>query len=150
MLSGMDAGNLAESDSFRYLYEATSEADGLILASPIYNWSCCSELQKYVEWMGTASHGSEQRRAFYDKTVTFVCAAGLPHSYMAFGSLAVSMMLDYKCIINPYQVYLYDRHWDESGRLAPEALAKINKAMIVMMEITQCLQARTYQSSSEV
>ena len=68
------------------------------------------------------------RGAFFDKVVTFVNAAGLPHSYMAYTSLANSMMLDFKCIINPYNVYVHNRHWDGNDALINDAQKRIEKS----------------------
>src|SRR5579863_8094213 len=104
------AGILADA-SYRQLRDAASNADSLVLASPIYNWGCCAELKRFVEVVGTNPPGENVRCPFFDKIITFVNAAGLPQSYMAFSSMATSMMLDYKCIINPYTVYVDNAGW---------------------------------------
>src|SRR3712207_8670459 len=57
------------------------------------------------------------RAPFFDKVVTFVHAAGLPHSYMAFAPLAVSMILDFRCIVNPYPVYVHNRSEEHTSEL---------------------------------
>ena len=133
--------------AYRFLHTAVLHADGLILASPIYNWSSCAEMKKFIEYVG-ATNGSV-RGAFYDKVITFVSAAGLPHSYMAVAPVAMSMMLDFKCIINPFNVYVHDRHWDGSS-LAEEAQDRLHKSMNVMMELTTLLSKRTYRSNWEI
>lgn len=133
--------------AYHALHAAVLAADGLVLASPIYNWSSCAELKKFVEYVGSTDDAA--RGAFYDKVVTFVHAAGLPHSYMAGMSLAVPLMLDFKCIVNPYCVYVHSRHWKEDT-LLEEAEAKLLKAMTVMGELTLLLSRRTYVSEWEV
>lgn len=60
-----------------------AEADNVIMAVPIYNWAVGSSAKNFVELTGaTAANG--HRAAWFDKVVTFLCAGGLPHSYMAY------------------------------------------------------------------
>ena len=47
---------------------------------------------------------------------------------MAFGLLALSMMLDHKCAINPYNVYVHTDHWTNE-ELREEAKRRIRKRM---------------------
>lgn len=129
--------------AYHALHAAVLAVDGLVLASPIYNWSSCGELKKFIEYVGSTDEATTG--AFYDKVVTFVHAAGLPHSYMAGMSLAVPLMLDFKCIINPYSVYVHNRHW-EGETLLEEAEGKLLRAMTVMRELTLLLSQRTYVS----
>src|SRR5687768_13573337 len=93
-LGAFDDSTIYESDAYRELHDATAAADGLIFASPVYNWGLCSELKKYVECVGSTPPNKSRRGAFFDKVVTFVTSAGLPHSYMAVGPMAMSMMMD--------------------------------------------------------
>jgi hypothetical protein len=72
-----------------------------------------------------------------------------PHSYMAFGPLAVSPMLDHKCVINPYNVYVHSDHWRKE-ELQEEARRRIHKSMTVMKELVDLLSGRTYSSEREV
>ena len=58
-------------------------------------------------------------------------------------------MVDFHCIVNPYQIYLHNRHWTETG-LSDEAEAHIDKTLSVMLELTFLPTARTYRSSWEV
>ena len=131
------------------LRTAVSEADGLVLASPVYNWGCCSELKKFIEHLGSTDSNRGLHGVFYDKVVTFVNTAGLPHSYMAFTPLANSLMLDFKCVISPYNLYVHNRHWQDGG-LIPEASARLKKSMAVMGELTSLLKTRTYRSTWEI
>jgi len=146
-LGRCDPSATLTSEAFGDLDEVTASADGLILASPVYNWGICSELKKYVECVGHTD--SSRRSPFFDKVLTFVAAAGLPHSYTAFGPLALSMMMDFKCIINPYTVYVHNRHW-EGEQIIDEAKSRIDKSMLVMTELTNLLKARTYFSVWEI
>ena len=135
--------------SYRALHEASSKADGLVLASPIYNWGCCAELKKFIEVVGTNPPGENVRSPFFDKIITFVIAAGLPQSYMAFSSMATSMMLDYKCIINPYTVYVDNGGWAGEA-LTETASQRMLRSAQVMVDLMQCLDKRTYRSKWEI
>jgi hypothetical protein len=72
--------------------------------------------------------------------------AELPHSYMAFGPLAVSVMLDHKCVINPYNVYVHSDHWpnEELQEGAREARSEIYGGH--ERELVELLSKRTYTS----
>ncbi len=131
------------------LHAQIAQADGLLLCTPIYNWSVSSELKKLIEVTGSTPPDGSMRGAWFDKVITFAGTAGLPHSYMAFSTLATTLMLDFKCVINPYQIYLHNRHWTETG-LSEEAQARIDKTLGVMLELTTLLQPRTYTSDWEL
>jgi len=148
-LPPFDNQDVFQSAAFQYLHRATASADALILASPVYNWGLCAELKRYIEAVGSTLPGAGLRGAFFDKVVTFVASAGLPHSYMATGPDMLSLMLDFKCIINPYTVYVHNRHW-QGNELLPEASARLDKSLLVLTELTALLAARTYRSEWEI
>ena len=95
------------------------------------------------------STNDQFRDVFYDKIITFVNAGGLPHSYMAWLSMANSMMLDFKCIINPYNVYVHSRHWND-GVLVSDAMSRLRKSMHVMSNLSKLLKDRDYKSNWEI
>jgi hypothetical protein len=68
---------------------------------------------------------------------------------MAYGSVALSMMLDFKCVINPYQLYVHNRHWDDPGMMIRKQ-ERLEKTMKVAIELTQGLSHRTYTSTWEI
>jgi NAD(P)H-dependent FMN reductase len=149
-LPRFDNGSALLADSsYRALHDAASKADGLVLASPIYNWGCCAELKRFVEVVGTNPPGENVRSPFFDKIITFVNAAGLPQSYMAFSAMAISMMLDFRCIINPYTVYVDNAGWAGEA-LSDKAASRLQKSSQVMIELMQCLSKRTYHSSFQI
>jgi FMN reductase len=145
-LDGFDDSTIYETEAYRELHVLTDAADGLIFASPVYNWGLCAELKRYVECVGSTPPDGSRRGAFFDKVVMFVTSAGLPHSYMAVGPMAISMMMDFKCVINPYTVYIHNRHWGEQG-LITEADARIRKALAVMVDLTALMGKRSYSSN---
>ena len=147
--SGFDDSTIYESSGYLELHELTAAADGLIFASPVYNWGLCAELKKFIECIGSTPEDGSRKGAFFDKVITFVVSAGLPHSYMASASMANSMMMDFKCIINPYTAYIHNRDW-EGNELIDEARLRLEKSMMVMEEMTSLLAKRTYSSKWEI
>lgn len=152
-----DRKAMEATENYQILHGLVSTSDALVLASPVYNWGCCAELKKFIEYTGSTS--GPLKGAFYDKIITFINAAGVPHSYMAFTSLATSMMLDFKCIINPYNVYVHNRHWEAADNtdsnstgdtLSVEACARLKKSLEVTVELAQLLSARKYSSEWEI
>ncbi len=148
-LARFDNATIYTTPEYAELHGAVARADGLILCTPIYNWSVSAELKKLIEATGSTPPDGSKRGAWFDKVLTFAGAGGLPHSYMAFGALANTMMLDFKCVINPYHIYVHNRHWTAAG-LSSEAHARIDKTLSVMLELTTLLKNRTYASDWEL
>jgi FMN reductase len=73
-----------------------SKATCILLAVPIYNFASGSAAKNLIELTG---------RAWTDKTVGFLCAAGGRSSYMSVMGLANSLMLDFRSLIIPRFVY---------------------------------------------
>lgn len=149
-LARFDNASVYATPEYDELHGAVARADGLVLCTPIYNWSVSAELKKLVEATGSTPPDGSKRGAWFDKVLTFAGAGGLPHSYMAFGALAHTMMLDFKCIINPYHIYVHNRHWTPQGDLLPEAHARVDRTLSVMLELTVLLKNRTYVSDWEL
>lgn len=126
------------------LHRMVLDAEAIDLAGPVYNWGCSAELKRFVEFVGTTSPDGTRRVAFFDKIVTFIASAGLPHSYMAFTPTMASMILD-KCIINPYHVFVHDRHWD-ADRINDDASRRIERSADVLAALMRALRGRAYAS----
>ena len=75
---------------------AIESADGIMLATPVYNYDVSAAAKNMVELTGSA---------WEDKIVAFLCAAGGMSSYMSVMSFANSLMLDFRSIIIPRFVY---------------------------------------------
>ena len=90
---GDECYDLPEVLAFR---EKVKNADGIIMAIPVYNFNVSSGAKNIVELGG---------RMLYDKTFGFICAAGAKSSYMSVMSLANSLMIDFRCYIIPKFVY---------------------------------------------
>ncbi len=76
--------------------KAIGEASSITLASPIYNYNVCSSCKNLIELTG---------KAWTDKVVGFLLAAGGQGSYMAVMGIANSLMLDFRSLIIPRFVY---------------------------------------------
>ena len=147
-----DDDEIYSSEVYQSCHRIIAASDAVILASPVYNWACCSELKKFVEYVGSTPPGGLLRGAFYDKVVMFVNsgAGGLPHSYMAFASLTTSLMLDFKCIVSPYNVFAHDGSWAEGGELDDATTARLHKPLSVLTELAERLKSRSYVSNWEI
>jgi FMN reductase len=78
------------------LTSAIENSDGIIIATPVYNYDVSAAAKNMVELTGSA---------WEDKVVAFLCAAGGMSSYMSVMSFANSLMLDFRCLIIPRFVY---------------------------------------------
>ena len=86
--------------------EQIKNAEGILIATPMYNFACCSSAKNLIELSGQNWAG---------KVVSFLCAAGGPGSYMGIMGLANSLMLDFRSIIVPRFVYAEPRAFNEAG-----------------------------------
>ena len=71
-------------------------ADGILVATPIYNYDANAAAKNFVELTGDA---------WENKVVAFLCSAGGHGSFMSIMALANSLMLDFRCVIVPRFVY---------------------------------------------
>lgn len=145
-----DDDEIYASEVYLSCHRIIAGADALILASPVYNWACCAEIKKFVEYIGSTPPDGSLRGAFFDKVVMFVNSGGIPHSYMAYTSLATSLMLDFKCIVSPYNVYAHDGNWGDGGELDDATTARLNKSLSVLIELAERLMNRSYASNWEI
>lgn len=91
-------------------------ADAVIVATPIYNYDVNAALKNLIELTG---------RAWENKPVGFLCAAGGDASYMSILGLANSLMLDFRCLIVPRFVYATGDDF-ASGRITgPEVVRRV-------------------------
>lgn len=91
-----DAGACYAHPQVQALAPRIAAARGIIIAAPIYNYDLNAAAKNLVELTG---------KAWMDKVVGFVCAAGGHGSYMSIMPFANSLMLDFRCLIIPRFVY---------------------------------------------
>lgn len=148
-LPAFDNDRVFSSAAFATLHDVISSADGVVLAFPVYNWAPAAAVKSLIESTGATGENGRVA-AWFDKVVTFVCAAALPHSYMATAALGQSLMLDFKCVINPYSAYISERDWEQPQELKTDRAARLAKTMTVHAELSELLAARSYRSDWEV
>jgi len=78
------------------LNKAIESADGILVATPVYNYDVSAAAKNMVELTGSS---------WEDKIVGFLCAAGGMSSYMSVMAFANSLMLDFRSVIIPRFVY---------------------------------------------
>lgn len=71
------------------------------------------------------------------------------HSYTAHHPLALGLMADFKCILNPYHVYAVGEDW-EGDALKPLIEVRLEKTLAVAVELSEKLQHREYRSTWEM
>ena len=121
MCDGDECYDLPEVLEFR---EKVENAEGIIMAIPVYNFNVSSGAKNIVELGG---------RMLYDKTFGFICAAGAKSSYMSVMSLANSLMIDFRCYIIPKFVYA-TKHDFEDGKITnsdiKERIEELGKELV--------------------
>ena len=121
MCDGDECYDLPEVLDFR---EKVKNAQGIIMAIPIYNYNISSGAKNAVELGG---------RMLYDKIFGFICAAGGKSSYMSVMSLANSLMIDFRCYIIPKFVYATKNDFDGkkiSNKEIKERLKELSDELI--------------------
>lgn len=108
------------------------EARCVLLGIPVYNYAASASAKNLVELTG---------RAWSDKVVGFLCAAGGRMSYMSVMSLANSLMLDFRCLIIPRFVYAHGDSFDEAGKHDPEVQKRIEELSLTASRLTRAIAA---------
>jgi NAD(P)H-dependent FMN reductase len=89
----------------------------VVVATPIYNYDANATAKNLVELTG---------KAWENKTVGFLCAAGGASSYMSIMSMANSLMLDFRCLIIPRFVYAKGDDFTPAKAPLHELVVRIN------------------------
>ena len=116
------------------LAETVSQAEGILVATPIYNYDVNAAIKNFLELTG---------KSWQEKIVGFLCAAGGQGSYMSVMPFANSLMLDFRCLIIPRFVYATSDAFAE-GRLVDENI-KTRLAELVdrLVEVSSALSNQT-------
>ena len=109
-----DAGSCYEHPNTIKVKQEVKDADGILVAGPIYNYTCNAACKNFIELAGSSLE---------NKVVGFLCAAGGHNSYMSIMSLANSLMLDFRCVIVPRFVYTTGADF-EGGTLIDEGVVE--------------------------
>jgi NAD(P)H-dependent FMN reductase len=108
------------------LSQKIAAARVLFVATPIYNFDASAALKNLIELTG---------RAWQDKIVGFVCAAGGSMSYMSIMGMANSLMLDFRCLIIPRFVYAIGRDFTDHELVSTEVKERIRELVLISTKI---------------
>jgi FMN reductase len=126
-----DADACYNNPAARNISAAIERADGIIVATPVYNYDVSAAAKNMVELTGSA---------WENKVVAFLCAAGGMSSYMSVMSFANSLMLDFRCLIIPRFVYATGDSFD-GDKLTDSKLAKrIDEVAAEVVRVTKALR----------
>ncbi|MEM6689508.1 MAG: NADPH-dependent FMN reductase [Planctomycetota bacterium] len=108
-------------------------ADGILVASPIYNYDVNAAIKNAVELTGKAWTG---------KVVGFMVAAGGQGSYMSVMGLCNSLMLDFRCVIVPRFIYATGESF-EGNELADEQIQeRVNQLVDETIRMSSALSSQ--------
>ena len=111
--------------------KAIEAADGILLATPVYNYDVSAAAKNLVELTGSA---------WEDKVVGFLCAAGGMNSYMSVMAFANSLMLDFRSVIIPRFVYATGRAFEGDDLKDKEVGERIAELANELVRFTEGLR----------
>ena len=113
------------------LSKAVEKADGILIATPVYNYDVSAAAKNMVELTGSA---------WEDKVVGFLCAAGGMNSYMSVMAFANSLMLDFRAVIIPRFVYATGRAFEGDQLKDDKVGERISEVAAELIRFTQALR----------
>lgn len=108
-------------------------ADAIIFSVPIYNYDVNAAAKNVVEHAG---------KAFENKIVAFMCAAGGQGSYMSIMGLANSLMLDFRCLVVPRFVYATYKGFDGSMIVDPQLNDRVSQLCAEVHRLATALSGK--------
>jgi len=112
------------------LADAVRQAQGIIVATPIYNYDVNANIKNFLELTGSA---------WREKVVGFLCAAGGKGSYMAVMPFANSLMLDFRCLIVPRFVYASSDTFADGQLVDEDIQTRLMEFLTHFVEVTEAL-----------
>lgn len=106
-------------------------ADGILLASPIYNYDVSAAAKNLLEITG--QHWTQ-------KVVGFLCCAGGRSSYMSVMGVANSLMLDFRAMILPRFVYATSDDFSLEDVANPELDRRLRELSTELIRVTSALR----------
>jgi FMN reductase len=106
-------------------------ADGILLATPVYNYDVAAAAKNLVELTGSS---------WEEKVVGFLCAAGGMSSYMSVMAFANSLMLDFRSVIIPRFVYATGRAFEGDELKDKEVGERIEELADELIRFTKALR----------
>jgi NAD(P)H-dependent FMN reductase len=113
--------------------KAIKAADGILLATPVYNYDVSAAAKNLVELTGSG---------WEEKVVGFLCAAGGMSSYMSVMAFANSLMLDFRSVIIPRFVYATGRAFEGDDLKDKEVGERITDLADELVRFTEALRGK--------
>lgn len=111
--------------------EKVDVAAAILIASPVYNYDLNAAVKNFVELTG---------RAWGEKPVGFLCAAGGHRSYMSPIGLANSLMFDFRCHIVPRYVYATKDDFTARHEPGPELAVRVRQVAQAAVDLAAALR----------
>ena len=113
------------------LKKTIENADGMIVAAPVYNFDVSAAAKNMIELTGSA---------WEDKIVGFLCAAGGMSSYMSVMAYANSLMLDFRTVIIPRFVYATGDAFDGENLVDKKVESRVQEVAEELIRFTSALR----------
>jgi len=107
-------------------------ANGVLIASPVYNYDVSASCKNLIELTGSA---------WKDKMVGLLCAAGGQGSYMAPMGLFNSLMLDFRCLILPRFVYALEDSFSDNALIDENVSGRVKELVDQMTRLSDAWNA---------
>jgi NAD(P)H-dependent FMN reductase len=114
------------------LSTAIQNADGIVIAAPVYNYDVAAATKNMIELTGSA---------WENKVVGFVCAAGGHTSYMSVMAYANSLMLDFRCVIIPRFAFATAEAFDGEHVKDKKVTQRIEQVADELVRFTKALRS---------
>jgi len=114
------------------LHDRILNAKGIIVASPIYNYSVASSTKNLFELTSHPHKNSLSGKAWANKTIGFIGACGSPRSTLAMLPFLNSLMMDAKAVIVPAFVVAASPDFNDKNQPSAEiqeAIVTLTKEM---------------------
>jgi len=126
-----DADKCYLNASAQKLSKEIEAADGILVATPVYNYDVAATAKNMLELTGSA---------WEEKVVGFLCAAGGASSYMAVMGFANSLMLDFRAVIIPRFVYATGNAFEGESISDAKIAGRVTEVADELVRFTKCLR----------
>ncbi len=126
-----DATAAYESASVAAVKKQIAQASGVIMAVPVYNFAAGATAKNLVELTGDAWEG---------KVVGIAAAAGGPNAFMAPMTIAMSLMLDFRCIVIPRFVYATSGSFDGDAIAGEDVRKRLDALVDEVVRVSEALK----------
>lgn len=125
-----DGKTCYEHEDVQKIMGLIQKADGILFAVPIYNYNVSASAKNFLELTG---------KAWSQKVVGILAAAGGDLSYLAPMAMMTSLMIDYRCFMIPRYVYASESSFNEertelTNKKIHERLDGLSKDFVMLSE----------------